>query len=180
MSYTEYENEFKNAQKNADAPYRMFVFDLKNSKKMDDYTRFDAQIKSKNTLQTFAKELQKFETQTGKSILLHDENVKLNLEFNLSNPNLSNPTIVCGDSFAISILRGSCSDKEMIDLFLKIAKTFDNKYPYNVSIANFETTDYMKATKECYIGYCLAELVLNKKHRKSVINEQQNINELEK
>ena len=173
MSYEEYRKEFANAQKNVNAPYKMFVFDLKGSKNMDDYTRYQAQIKSIKTIKMLAKVLQEFEIKTGKKILLCDERVSLNLDFSLSNPNTSNPCVNAGDSFAISMFNGTYSEKQIVDLFQKIAKKLDNNFVYNVSIGNFETTDYVKATKKCYIGYCLAELSFNKKTRKMVIGENQ-------
>ena len=173
MSYEEYRNEFKIAQKNIDAPYKMFVFDLKGSKKMDDYTRYDAQKKSIKTLKMLAKALYDIEAKTGKRILLCDERVNLNLDFSLSNPNTSNPCVNAGDSFAISIFNGTCSDKQIIDLFVDIAKKIENNYAYYVSIGNFETTNYVLANKKCYIGYCMAELCFNKKIRNMLIGENQ-------
>ena len=179
MSYEEFKSEFIKAQKNVNAPYKMFVFDLKGSRKMDDYTRYDAQVKSINTLKLLAKTLREIEIKTGKAILLHDERVRLNFDFSISNPNTSNPCVNAGDSFAISIFNGTCTDKEIINMFLEIAKKLENKYAYYVSIGNFETTNYVTAYKECYIGYCLAELSFNKKIRKMVINENQNSKENE-
>lgn len=180
MSYEEFKSEFNSAQKNSDAPYRMFVFDIKNSRKMSDKVRYDAQVKSIQTMNSLAKRLQEIEEKIGKKILFCDERVKLNIDFTLSNPNLTNPCVNCGDSFAISIFNGICSDKEMLDLFLESAEKVGNLFPYNVSMGNFETTDYSIAARKCYIGYCLAELCFNKKQRQIVINEHENISELEK
>ncbi len=180
MSYEEFEKEFNNAQKNKNAPYRMFVFDIKNSRKMSEYIRYDAQVKSLKTMILLAKKVLEIEENLGKRILFQDERVKLNVNFALSNPNLSNPCVNCGDAFAISIFNGICSDNEILNLFLESAKSVGNLYAYNVSIGNFETTDYSIAAKKCYIGYCLSELCFNKKHRKITINESKTNVELEK
>lgn len=180
MSYEEFKNEFINAQKNINAPYRMFVFDIKNSKNMNDEIRFDAQIKSVKTLIFLAKALQEIEIKTGKKILFQDERVKLNLDFSIPNPNIANPCVNIGDSFVISIFNGSCSDKKIIETFLKSLKKFDNQYTYNLTIGNFETTDYGLAATKCYIGYCMSELCFNKKLKRLVISEQQYLGDFEK
>ena len=181
MSYDEYKEEFERAQKNSDAPYRMFAFDLKGSKKMDDFTRYDAQIKSLKTIILLAKKLQEIEKTTKKAIVFHDERVKLNVDFKLTNnPNLTNPCVNCGDTFAIAIFNGIYSDKEIFDLFLECAKNTGNFYTYNVAVGNFETTDYGLATKKCWNGYCLAELTDNKKRRTAMISAQENTTEMEK
>ena len=180
MSYEEYKNEFKNAQKNLNAPYRMFVFDLKNSRKMTESVRYDAQIKSVRTMKLFATMLLELEKQTDKKVLFRDERVDINIDFILSNPNQSNPCVCAGDSFAISVFNGMYSDQEMIDMFVMCAKKVDNEYPYSVAVANFETSDYVLATKQCYIGYCLAELSLNKSEHKIIINQHESTEELAK
>ena len=172
MSYTEYKEEFEKAQKNKNAPYKMFVFDLHGSKKMSENKRYKSQIKSIKTLQLLAKKLQEIETKTNKKILLYDENVKLNIDLSLPNPNTTNPCVCGGDAFVISILADAISEEDIIKLFLQCAKELKNKYTYNLSIGKFETTDYILATEKCYIGYCLAELTLNKQTRCGIINVQ--------
>lgn len=178
MSYNEYEREFINAQNNPHAPYRMFAFDLKNSKMMDEDVRYDAQIKSIETMKLLALALKEVEDKIGKRILFFDERVKLNVNMDAYPSFLGNPSFSAGDAFVISIFNGSCSDEEMIDYFLQCAKEVGNNYPYNVSMGNFETTDYSLATKKCYIGYCAAKLDLDKNKRKFVVNIDKLENEL--
>ena len=178
MSYSEYKEEFIKAQGNTDAPYRMFVFDIKDSKKMDRTTRCDAQIKSIDTLRMLTSVLLGLEQDTGRYILARDERIKINKDINLVSPILSNPCVNAGDSFVLSIFSYSLTDKEVANLFAKCAKEVGNGYAYSLSIGNFETTDYALATEKCFIGHCMAQLDFDKNNRAMTINSNQTIDEL--
>ena len=155
MSYSEYADLFKSAQQNKNAKYKCFVFDLKNSRQLNDEIRYEAQIKSILTFNAMTKDLKELEIELGKKILIDEYPVTFSEEI-ANNKNtyafLNNPTILNGDCFAFYCYN-NVSAKDIKSLFLEQCKKNENEFVYNFSEGNFETLHIKEKNTKLWIGY---------------------------
>lgn len=162
MSYTEYLDLFKKAQKNENAEYKAVVFDLADSKKMSDQERYDAQLKSIKTFNNMLRDLWAIEKIIGTKLLLNEKPVKqVN---NIAKPNnpqfayLSNPTILNGDSFVFYFKNDIIELDDIKNLFLQNAERTKNTYCYHIAEGKFETLDINEQGKKYWIGHVAQQL----------------------
>ncbi len=164
MSYSEYNDLYKKAQKNKNAPYVCFSFDLAGSKKLNSEQfafQQEAMIQTMKDMVTLIKHL---EQKNNTKILLSDENVKICPEITSKNffVFLNNPCTTSGDFHAFYVYNNSIKEKDFLKLFLHCAKANNLYYNYHFQSANFETTKIQESHSKYYIGDCIGYLNYNK------------------
>lgn len=173
MSYEEYNDLFLKAQKNKNAKYIAFVFDIKSSKLMDNLTRLNAQLKTFDTIDLMIEKLNKLEEKENRKILIDETPVqKIDNILNLKNNTfsfLNNPCVISGDSFAFYCYNNSIEIEQFKEIFLKAAKICKNTTKYHFSYGNFETLNYNESNEKYYIGYIVDKLSKEKSKEENIL-----------
>ncbi|MBQ3020881.1 MAG: hypothetical protein IJD92_01495 [Bacilli bacterium] len=151
MSSFEYNDLFIKCQKYA--PYHMFTFDIKDSKKMDKKTRLEAQYKLINLAKLNYKVLELIEKQTNKKILLRLEN-NSNIGFSFYDPE----QLVIGDLTYFIIYRNSMKREEVLEIFNFCKKILDINFEFHYADGYYETNDWCEGKTKYFRGYCLQTL----------------------
>lgn len=165
MSSIEYADMFLKVQESNNAPYHMFSFDIKDSKKMSQSDRLLAQY-DLFLLQGFIKEeLLNLENSNKKILLKKDE---LN---NIVGLMKENP-FVFGDTLVVTIYKDSLTSDQMYMIFNRLKEELGIEYDFNMADALYETNDYGEGAHKLYRGYCAQILMeLHKEHYKSVVKK---------
>jgi len=163
MSSIEYADMFLKVQESNNAPYHMFSFDIKESKKMIPTKRMLAQYDLFTLADLIYEELLKLEKRFNRKILLEKEELNNTTELLKDNP------FVFGDALVVSIYNGSLSSDEMYSLFDNLKGELNSDYEFNRADALYETNDYSEGATKLYRGYCAQLLMeLHKEHYKNV------------
>lgn len=180
MPYYKYADLFEHAQKNKQAPYKMFVFDLKNSTKMEHQKRANQQYIMLQTMDLVTEKLLNLSNTKNKPILLQNEEVYIepkqkntSKKANWIVSYLQNPCVLSGDSYCFYVYNNSITEKEFLTIFNHCSQQTQNFYTYRFLSAQFETTKYNEGDNKYYIGYCVKELTKNKQLPQTIINIEQ-------
>lgn len=181
MSYEEYNDLYLKSQKNINAPYLCFSFDLVGSKKLDDEIMYKQQILMIKTMKDIVIKLQELERLSNKKILLSDKNIKINSKVVNNNAMLAyynNPCILAGDFYAFYVYNKSITESDFLNIFTNCAIKNKLYFSYHYQSAKFETTEYQQGRDKYYLGYCVGYLQHNKGNKtiEISIDNEQNIN----
>ncbi|MFW6008814.1 MAG: hypothetical protein ACOCP8_06070 [archaeon] len=163
MSYTEYKDLYKRAQKSDNSKYKLFYFDGMNHR-ISTYGNwekyFNDLIKIRDDITE--KLLEKEEKENTKIIDRDPDTIFLKRNKDMPKGNISsdnlNPFVGRGDEIYISIYNNSIEDKEMIDLFCKVLKKNNFHYDFHFASAKYETDKGSERVNKFYKGYCIAFL----------------------
>jgi len=181
MSFEEYNDLYLKSQKNINAPYLCFSFDLVDSKKLDNENMYKQQILMIKTMKDVITKLQELEHITNKRILLSDKNIKINIDVtnnNATHAYCNNPCILAGDFYAFYVYNKSITESDFLNIFTNCAINNKLLFSYHYQSAKFETTEYQKGCDKYYIGYCVGYLQHNKGNSTIKISNdnEQNLN----
>jgi len=159
MAYQEYDDLYIKAQTNGN--FKLFVFDIENSKLMTKEERKEAQFLSNCLLDRIYKNLIGLELELHKEIL-HTSNM-----FNEKNTrgDLQEPFNLMGDSYGFTIIKESLSDDVILNIMRFEKEGLDIPFNYHISSAYYETDQYGEGDKEYFRGYCIQKLALEKNKR---------------
>ena len=171
MSYEEYNDLYLKAQR-SDAKFIAFVLDIKESREMDNKTRYNAQIKTFETLNLLIESINLLEQKNNVKILVNDlpvKRVKKITEVNSSGfAYLNNPCVVFGDSFAFYCYNNALEEKQFRALLKNCAKVCNNETQYHFNSAKFETLNYEEGNNKYYLGYAIEKLCKDKKNEEVI------------
>jgi hypothetical protein len=160
MSYTEYNDLFKKAQNNGN--YMMFVLDISGSKNMDTRSRINANISSLKLLKYIYQQLSILETDHNVVILHH------NPIFNDENSHrldLNEPFHLHGYSYGFTLIRDSIPNEMIYKIIEDGKQELAINFNYHISIAYYETDEYVLGNTKYFRGYCMQYLCLEKNKR---------------
>ena len=177
MSYYEYNDLYIKAQKNKNAPYVCFSFDLVKSRQIGDDKFFEQQKLMIKTMKDIVEFIQIFEHKKHIRILLNDNNVKINKTIigSRNKDCYANPNIICGDFYAFYFYNNTITKNDFINLFLHYARKNNLNFDYHFQSAKFETTSYENGNTEYFLGYCVSYLQNHKSKTIISVKNQQNI-----
>ena len=157
MAWEEYNSMWKNAQEKG--LYKIFVFDMKDSKKNKDF--YDD---IKLLLNKVYNKIENIEIERNISIL-HKNDI-----FNkLDRGDLQEPFFLLGDLFGFTILRNTLEDKEIYNIFKETKKNLDIKYQFHYNSGYYETDDYNLRDSLYFRGYCIQYLENKSKKKKNLL-----------
>lgn len=150
MSYKEYFDMFYATQK-IDCPYRVFMFDVVNSRNQEQYK---LQFEKHHECMEYVADLLEMESVvSGREVLLKDEfNKRETNGIEVLNGNLKNPMRL-GDMVAYFVHNGSITTERMLELFSQGLNQYDINYPFHFSTGVYETNDYGEGGTKLYKGY---------------------------
>ena len=154
MSTIEYYDLFLKTEKNG--IYHMFVFDIVNSKKMDNKTRENAQIKMQELMNCIYNSIKEIELNNNKKILLKNEIVpynekdKVKLKFGF----LYEPFLFA-DTFGFTVYRETITKEEILFLYEKFKKILEIDFEFHIKDGYYETNKYEEGNKLLFRGYLI-------------------------
>lgn len=178
MAYEEYIDLYHKAQNNKNANFKMYLFDVVNSKKMPSYDRIKQHKAMLATMDIMTSALLQLEKTTGQPIMLQDNNVTIKKK-QLSKLDKSsiivhnNPCAVHGDSYCFYVYNNSISELAFLNVFKQSCIITHNHYAYHFKSSNFETTKIAEASDKYYLGHCIDNLSLNKSLPSKTIKVEQ-------
>lgn len=117
-----------------------------------------------------------FELENSKQILVRDDIIKINFDPTNYNKNEFacnyNPNLVNGDLISFYFYKDSIDIKTFIKIFDKASKNINNNFEYHLAIQEYETNDYLKASKLLWVGYAQQYLNNNKSQRIALLNSK--------
>lgn len=155
MSTYEYNDLFINCQDTG--KYHMFVFDIENSKQMDDQTRMQAQYQIIDLSLTMYKKLQEKEKEENRQILVFEKDFNHFWEekkykgFGVK----TEPFLYGGDTIGFTIYRDSVSEEEVMSIFEKTKEELGIKFNMHSANGYYETNDYKEGATKYFRGYCV-------------------------
>lgn len=164
MSFDEYNDLYKKAQKNKKAPYVCLSLDLVGSKKLNGEQFVSQQEAMIQTMKDIVILIKHLEQKNNTKILLSDENVKICPEIIKKKffVFLKNPCLISGDFYAFYVYKNSIKEKDFLKLFLHCAKANNLYFSFHFQSANFETTNIKESHSKYYVGDCIGFLNQNK------------------
>ena len=171
MSTFEYNDLFIACQETA--PYHMFVFDIENSKQMDNASRQKAQYQILDLAITMYRKLQNKEKEENKTILLwEDDFVHLwDKEISFKGFGMKSEPFMLGDMIGFTIHRGSVSKEEIYSLYEETKTELEIDFNMHVADGYYETNDYGEGGKKYFRGYCVDLLSNLHKEKYSSVRE---------
>ena len=146
MSWTEYNNMFKRAQR--EGMYQMFLFDLKGSRNAGYFhpninlLLYGIYFRIKDLEKTMDKKI------------LHQNSI-----FNKGDRgDLMEPFFLLGDLFGFTIIRNSLSEECIYNIFKDLKRELDLKYEFYYDTGFYETDNYIEAGEKYFRGYCMGYL----------------------
>lgn len=151
MSTYEYNDLFLKCQDTA--PYHVFTFDIKNSRKIMDG---EVKIKSLKLISMIYKAIQKKEKEENKKILFFGEGYTTLEE--VVRPNCfgyKQEPFMLGDLIGFTVYRDSISREEVLKIFNESKKTLEIDFEFHLADGYYETDDYAEGVNKYFRGYCI-------------------------
>lgn len=133
--------------------YRIFTFDIKNSKQMKN--RYQAQVQIFNLIDNIYSDLKQLEIKLNKKILLDEEGYTHYTEVNNGGFAFKYEPFNIGDMVGLTIYNGSIDTDIVYEIFEKNKKQLNIDFDFNINSGVYETDDYGQGNKECFRGYCI-------------------------
>lgn len=146
MSWTEYEDMWENAQQHG--LYKLFVFDMKDSRKQGYFTPYLNML-----LYRVYFRIKDLEKERGHQILHTSE------LFNRGDRgDLLEPFFFMGDLLGFTILRDTISDNEVYQIVQEVKEELKLPYQFHYGSGYYETDYYSERCKKYFRGYCLQHI----------------------
>ncbi|HHT38271.1 MAG TPA: hypothetical protein GXZ95_02510 [Mollicutes bacterium] len=169
MSYHEYDDLSIDAQKKG--KYQIFVFDIKDSKKMLPKERRQIQLKSMQLLLSVYNRLEQLEMKLNRKIL--HKNSKFISPLNSSKNNfrgdMFEPFNITGDCFGLTIIRGSIDSEIVYNIWKEEKDKIAIDCEFRVADMYYETDDYAMGGTKYFRGYCMQKAENDSKRKGRVI-----------
>lgn len=148
--------------------YHVFIFDIKDSKKMDRKTRCDALEKSIKLMVRIYNTVYRIERSTGRKILVIDDDfVSYKSQKDYKGFGLKKEPFLFADTFGFTIYRDSL-DKDIIYYIYQYYKELLGiDFDYHIADGYYETNDYGMGGVKYFRGYCID--LLSTIHKKETI-----------
>ena len=154
MSTYEYNDLFIKCQDTG--KYHVFTFDIEGSKKMDNKTRCDSQVKLIKLMKSIYSVLEEIQEKTGKKILVFEEDF---ISFDSGLPvrgfGMKQEPFIIGDTFGFTIYRDSLDKDIVFGIYEYFTKSLDIDFNIHISDGYYETNDYSLGGTKYFRGYCI-------------------------
>ena len=168
MSTYEYNNLFLKCQDIG--RYHVFTFDIESSKKMDNKTRMDAQVKLIKLMKGIYKTLEEIQKKTSKKILVFEEGfVSFDSGLPVRGFGMKQEPFIIGDTFGFTIYRDSLDDDVVLSIYEYFKTSLNIDFNIHVSDGYYETNDYSLGGIKYFRGYCID--LLSNMHKKDTIED---------
>lgn len=143
MSWMEYNDMWESAQRKG--RYKLFVFDMKDSKKQGYYYPYVSLF-----LYRIYFQIKDLEKERGHQILHTSE------LFNKGDRcDLLEPFNFMGDFLGFTVLRDTISDEEVYQIVREAKKELQLPYQFHFGSGYYETDDYGERCEKYFRGYCM-------------------------
>lgn len=164
MSTFEYNDLFLLAQDIG--KYHVFTFDIVGSKKMDNKTRYDAQIKSLKLINGIYNVLSELQEKLKRKILVFEKGF-----VSLDNPlpyefGIKQEPFVIGDVYGFTIYRDSLDKDIILSIYEYFKESLNIDFDYHLADGYYETNDYAEGGTKYFRGYCID--LLSNYHKENV------------
>lgn len=169
MSTCEYNDLFFKCQDTG--KYKVFVFDIVNSKLMNPDKRYHLQLKLIRLAEAMYKKIKEIEQQTNKSILVFEKNfIQLADNKRMTEFGLKREPFIIGDMFGFTIYRDSLNDKKVLAIFHELKVKLEIEAEFHINSGYYETNDYELGNELYFRGYCIDFVAnMHKEHNKQLI-----------
>ena len=186
MSYDEYNNLFLKCQN--DGIFETFTFDIKNSKKMDNYNVSIAKKKLYFMISMMYLILRKKEIKLNNKILIEEDDFSYlcldNKKCEFLSPNMTNPIknefgfkiepFKFGDMVGITVYKNSISVDDIMNIYNILKKEINIDFDIHISYGYYETNNYNEANFKYFRGYAIELLSnLHKPNHRHIKNKVQ-------
>lgn len=152
MSTHEYNDLFLKCQ--SYAPYHVYTFDIKDSKKMEAITREIARQKLLKFITLMYNKIYIKGMNENKNILLSEPNYSHIGEYSNGFGMKVEPFIL-GDLVGLTVYRDSITNEEIMQIYNECKKEVDINFEFHVADGYYETDDWCEARDKYFRGYCI-------------------------
>ena len=135
--------------------YRIFTFDIKNSKQMNNKKRYIAQKQIMNLIDNMYNDLKKLELKQNKKILIDEEGYTHYSKRNDGGFAFKFEPFILGDMVGLTIYNGSIDNDIVYEIFEKNKKELNIDFDLHINSGVYETDDYGLGIEKCFRGYCI-------------------------
>lgn len=168
MSTYEYNDLFIKCQ--GTGKYHVFTFDIEDSRKMDNKTRNDAQVKLIKLMKCIYTMIKDIEKKSGKNILVfEDDFVSFDSGLSTKGFGLKQEPFLFGDTFGFTIYRDSLDNSVVFAIYKYFKKSLNIDFNFHIAHGYYETNDYSLGGTKYFRGYCID--LLSTMHKKDTKNE---------
>lgn len=153
MSTSEYNDLFLKCLSTT-APYHVYTFDIKDSKKMEDKTREIARQKLLKFITLFYNKLYKKGIDENKEILISNPNYAF-LGGYSDGFGMKVEPFILGDLVGLTVNRDSITKSEMMRLYNECIKEVDIDFEFHIADGYYETDDWCEAREKYFRGHCI-------------------------
>lgn len=151
MSTYEYNDLFFKCQ--STGLYHVFVFDIKDSKKIKD--REYAQIQLIKLIILIYQKIQKKELEQNKKILVFEEDFTYFGESVSKVLGYKQEPFLYGDAIGFTIYKDSIEKAEVINIFNQSKEELNIDFDFHYADGYYETNDYEEGNTKYFRGYCI-------------------------
>lgn len=174
MSTFEYNDMFLLCQDTG--KYHVYSFDIEGSKKMDNKTRYDAQIKLIKLMTSIYSVLEEIQKKTGRKILVfEDDFVRFDSGLPVKGFGMKVEPYLIGDVFGFTIYRDSLDKDVVLSIYDYFRQSLDIDFNMHIADGYYETNDYALGGTKYFRGYCID--LLSNLHKEDV---KEDLNRLRK
>lgn len=149
-----YNNLFLNCQ--TTGKYRVFTFDIKNSKKMDKRSRYIGQYELITLAERIYSDIKELEKVLKRKILLNEEGYGHFFDTSVQNDfAFKYEPFIYGDMMGFTIYNGSLDSEIIYKIFEKNKRELNIQFDFNINSGVYETDNYGLGTELCFRGYCI-------------------------
>lgn len=152
MSSYEYNDMFLKCQKTA--PYHVFTFDIKSSKKMSDTTRKIARIKLLKFITLMYNKIYRKELEENRKILFKNKDYVFLGEYTCDFGMKQEPFLL-GDVCGFTIYRDSIKKEELMEIYNECIKEVGIDFEFHLADGYYETDDWTEGKTKYFRGYCI-------------------------
>ena len=142
MSSFEYLDLCIKAQKNIDAKYQVYVFDIVNSKDMNRIDRIIAHYKMVELMYKIYNRLK------------YENNVLVDIN-SISGFGVNNEPFCFADTFGFTVYRDSIKDEDIIELYNKYKNELNIDFDFHINSLYYETNKYEEGGMLFFRGYAI-------------------------
>ena len=154
MSTYEYNDMFLKCQDTG--KYHVFTFDIEGSKKMDNKTRYDAQVKLIKLMKCIYSILEEIQEKTGKNILVLEEGfVSFDSGLPYKGFGMKQEPFLFGDTIGFTMYRDSLDKDIVLGIYEYFRKALDIDFNMHMADGYYETNDYSEGATKYFRGYCI-------------------------
>jgi len=164
VSYDEYNDMYLKCQ--STAPYKMYTYDVINSKVMNDKNLCNNLFKLINLV---IYKIMLIEERTNKKILYYNNDLVFDINkidksecFDLNNLE----PILLGDAIAFTVYRDTISDELVDNIFEQSKNELNIIYEFHKASGYYETNNWIEGHDKYYRGYCFQYLTNKHKRHK--------------